>query len=168
MWSIHLHDTNNVVRVDVFLTKKILLNEIVFEVHNQPLENPFHPSSFTWINLVRCILVTKDWGKPEVRQYANRLKFILWGPIWNRLWILEWPIRNCQYILGGPIHKPIRNKMYIWIRKSGKTNFSLGWQNCSTDFFSCFALRKSLRAALPALQKFCPFLLLNTKKWLLS
>ena len=81
------------------------------------------------------------------------------GPIRNRLWILGRLIRNRQCILGGPIQKPIRNRMSIWVKESGRTGFSSGRQGCSSEFTSVFALGKSLGTALPPLGKPHPSLL---------
>ena len=63
------------------------------------------------------------------------------------------PIRNRRCFLGGPIRKPIGKRMEMWVKESGSTGFSLGWQGSSLRFPSAFNVGKSLEAALPALGK---------------
>ena len=64
-------------------------------------------------------------------------------------------IRNgstyCHYF--GKLKQPIGNRIQIWVKESGRTGFSSGWQGCSLGFHLGFALGKSLGAALPALGK---------------
>ena len=73
---------------------------------------------------------TDLWGPIRIQegQYGFRRANTDSGePIRNRLSILERPIRNRLCILGGPIRKHIRNRMWIWVKESGRAGFSSGW-----------------------------------------